>query len=63
IAYAAGSPDAATIWTISPAGIRGAQLRAEPPVFEPSLSRDGRRVLYRRPDGRLEILVQPSQDE
>lgn len=59
IAFSVGDPSSATIWTISPEGRRGAQLRAEPPVLDPSLSNDGTRVLYRKPDGRLELVVQP----
>ncbi len=57
IVYSVGAEPSAKLWMISPEGLKIAELRTPGAAVEPSASRDGSRVLYRRPGTQtLELL-------
>ena len=57
IVYSVGPRDSAKLWRVTPEGLKVAELRTPGAALEPSISDDGRRILYRRPDGHvLEML-------
>lgn len=57
IIYSVGPEESAKLWRITPEGLKLAELRTPGAALEPSISEDGRRILYRRPDGHvLELL-------
>ena len=57
IIYSVGAEPSAKLWMISPEGLKIAELRTPGAAVEPSASRDGSRVLYRRPGTQtLELL-------